>query len=86
MEVSLATERARAPESPTPRVSVLVAARDAGDTLAGALASVARQTFSDWECVVVDDGSRQPVRVPADPRFRLLRTEPRGAAAARGCA
>jgi glycosyltransferase involved in cell wall biosynthesis len=62
---------------------VLVAARDAGDTLAGALASVARQTFSDWECVVVDDGSRHRVRVPPDRRFRLLRTEPRGAAAAR---
>lgn len=70
----------------SPRVSVLVAARDAQETLDATLSSVARQTFGDWECVVADDGSREPVRVPADRRFRVVRTEPRGAAEARNAA
>lgn len=69
-----------------PRVSVLVAARDAGDTLDATLASVLRQSHADWECVVVDDGSRDPLLVPDDPRFRLVRTPARGAAAARNAA
>jgi len=43
---------------PPPRVSVLLPARDAAHTLPAALESVRRQTMSDWECVVVDDGSR----------------------------
>jgi glycosyltransferase involved in cell wall biosynthesis len=37
---------------------VLLPARDASATLPGALASLRRQTFPDWECIVVDDGSR----------------------------
>lgn len=41
-----------------PQVSVLIAARDAAGTLARTLRSVQRQTLRDWECVVVDDGSR----------------------------
>ncbi|MEM7307485.1 MAG: glycosyltransferase [Planctomycetota bacterium] len=69
--------------SAAPRVSVLVAARDAEATLPATLRSVARQTFLDWECVVVDDGSRVRPSLPDDPRFRLVRTPPRGAAPAR---
>jgi len=41
-----------------PAVSVLVAARDAAATLPRMLRSVQRQTLTDWQCVVVDDGSR----------------------------
>ena len=37
--------------------SVVVVARDAGATLPAALASVLAQTVTDWECVVVSDGS-----------------------------
>ncbi len=61
-----------------PVISVLIPARDAACVLARALASVARQTAADWECVVIDDGSRdatgEVVRGFArrDPRFRLL--------------
>jgi glycosyltransferase involved in cell wall biosynthesis len=40
------------------RVSVLLPARDAEATLDACLHSVTRQTFEDWECVLVDDGSR----------------------------
>lgn len=60
------------------RVSVLLPAYDAAATLAAALRSIQRQTFRDFECLVVDDGSRD--RTPEivtefardDPRFRLL--------------
>ncbi len=66
-----------------PRVSVLVAVRDSQESLDAALATVARQTMREWECVVVDDGSRRAVRVPEEERFRLLRSEPFGVAEAR---
>lgn len=66
-----------------PRVSVLVAARDAERWLGAALESVRRQVFGDWECVVVDDGSRIVVGEQRDARFRVIRTEGVGAAEAR---
>jgi glycosyltransferase involved in cell wall biosynthesis len=82
----------------TPRLSVLLPARDAGATLAVALRSVQRQRETDFECVVVDDGSRDATRAvadgfaAADPRFRviagpregLVRALNRGLAACRG--
>ncbi len=59
-----------------PRVSVLIPARDAADTLGACLRSVVRQTLPDWECVVVDDGSTDDtaaVAAAADPRVRVVR-------------
>ncbi|GEO33555.1 glycosyltransferase [Cellulomonas aerilata] len=46
--------------------------------LPGALSSLLAQTFTDWECVVVDDGSPGDVRAAVegttdDPRVRLVR-------------
>jgi glycosyltransferase involved in cell wall biosynthesis len=41
----------------SPTVSVVIAAYNAGATLADTLASVAAQTFQDFELIVVDDGS-----------------------------
>ena len=61
-----------------PAVSILLPARDAGATLAAALASIVRQTDPDWECVVVDDGSTDQTAalareaVALDGRFRLV--------------
>lgn len=40
-----------------PRISILIPAYDAERTLGTTLDSALRQTFADWECVVVDDGS-----------------------------
>jgi glycosyltransferase involved in cell wall biosynthesis len=63
----------------TPQISILMPARDAAATIDEALASIAAQTFADWELIVVDDGSRD--ETPAalevwsarEPRLRVLR-------------
>lgn len=61
-----------------PRVSVVLPFRDAADTLAAALDSIAAQTLRDWECLLIDDGSTDAsaelarARAAADPRWRLL--------------
>jgi glycosyltransferase involved in cell wall biosynthesis len=67
-----------ADRSMTPKLSVLVPVRNAASTLDEALRSVARQTFEDWEAILVDDGSTDDT--PAllqqwtkrDSRFRLF--------------
>lgn len=66
-----------------PAVSVVIAARDYGHYLADALSSVQRQTFTDWECVLIDDGSRDHtpdvVRpFQADARFRYFKSDTLG--------
>ncbi len=68
----------------TPEVSILLPAFDAAATLPACLASIARQTERRWECVVVDDGSRDDTRACAerfatrDTRFRVVATPHRG--------
>src|SRR5687768_16632370 len=70
--------------SSEPLVSVLLPALDAEATLELALSSVARQTSRDFECVVVDNGSRD--RTPElarefarkDGRFCLVPVPERG--------
>jgi glycosyltransferase involved in cell wall biosynthesis len=68
------------PPSPAnaPRVSILLPAFDAELTLSAALHSVQRQSCADWECVIVDDGSRDATLEIAerfarsDARMRVL--------------
>ena len=66
------------------RISVLLPVRDAAPTLGSALRSLSRQTLRDFECVVVDDGSRDASLALArdharrDPRFRVIATPARG--------
>jgi glycosyltransferase involved in cell wall biosynthesis len=67
-----------------PLVSVLLPARDAATTLNLSLKSLARQSFSDFECVVIDNGSCDSTSGVArefaqgDARFRLIGVPERG--------
>jgi len=67
-----------------PEISILLPARDAAATLGTALRSIERQTTTDWECVVVDDGSTDATAAlvkricSRDSRFRLLSTRGEG--------
>lgn len=72
----------------TPRVSVVVPCFDLGEFLDEAVDSVLRQTFTDLEVLVVDDGSSDPATVALldrydRPRTRVLRAAHAGASAAR---
>lgn len=70
-------------------ISVVVAARNAETTLLGTLDSIRSQSHTDWEVVVVDDGStdgtREIVRdfAATDRRFRVIAQEGAGVSAAR---
>jgi glycosyltransferase involved in cell wall biosynthesis len=71
-------------------VSVVVPAHNYGRFLDDALGSVLAQTYGDWECIVVDDGSSDDTAAVArrwtesDPRFRFVRHEvAQGVSAAR---
>jgi len=71
-----------------PLVSVMMPAFNSGKTVQFALASLIAQTYENWECVVVDDGSTDDtaVRISAikDPRIRIVKHESNlGEAAAR---
>ena len=73
----------------SPRVGVVVAAYDAERWLEAALGSVAAQSFEDWVCVVVDDGSSDGTYSVAkaaaanDERFRAIQRPNGGPSAAR---
>lgn len=62
----------------TPAVSVVLPVRDAAGTLGAAIESIRRQTWSDWELIVVDDGSTDGsgalarLSAAGDPRIRVL--------------
>lgn len=71
-----------------PLVSVLVPVRDAAPWLASSLASLARQTLTDHEVILIDDGSTDgsgellDQAAARDPRWVVRHTEPRGLPAA----
>jgi len=71
-----------------PSVSVVIPAYNRAATIRPAIESVLRQTWEDFELIVVDDGSQdatmEMVRAISDPRLRLM-ANPRnmGAAGAR---
>src|SRR6188474_149247 len=71
-----------------PRVAVIVPAYGVAHLLGEALDSLRAQSFTEWECVVVDDGARDDVAgavAPylADPRIRFLATDNGGVSTAR---
>ena len=76
--------------SPAPAVSVIVPAYNAAATLQETLESVLAQTFTDFELLVVDDGSTDATAQIAlsfeDPRVRLISLSHGGVARARNLA
>jgi glycosyltransferase involved in cell wall biosynthesis len=64
------------------KISVIIPTRDRPEFLAQAVESVLRQSFSDIELLIVNDGAK-PVANFADGRVRVLNNEMRGAVPAR---
>ena len=70
-------------------VSVIVPCFNYGRYLAECVGSLARQSYSDWECIIVDDGSTDETPAvcdrlaEADSRIRVIRQKNRGLSAAR---
>ena len=70
------------------RVSVLIPAWNAAQTLSACLRSLQRQSEKRWHCVIVDDGSQDDTLACAgafaarDPRFEIVSTPHRGIVAA----
>jgi glycosyltransferase involved in cell wall biosynthesis len=75
-----------------PHVSVITPAWNAAEFLAGTIESVRAQTVTDWELIVVDDGSTDGTAAlvqryaEIDPRVRLLQQQNSGPSAARNTA
>jgi len=73
----------------TPRISVVVAFFNNGDDLADCLDSIAAQSVTDLEVIMVDDGSTDggteiaAAKAAADPRFTLIQPEHGGPGGAR---
>ena len=71
------------------RVAVIVPCHNYGRFLWDCVGSLSNQTFADWECVIVDDGSTDDTRIVAtalmsgDPRIRYLWQERQGPSTAR---
>lgn len=61
-----------------PAVSIVLPAYNRAGTIRSAIASVLRQSWSDFELLVVDDGSTDDTvavaRAETDPRIRILQT------------
>ncbi|ETW95270.1 MAG: hypothetical protein ETSY1_31350 [Candidatus Entotheonella factor] len=68
----------------SPRVSILLPVRNAATTLSACLRSIQRQSESDWQCIIIDDGSQDDSVIRArafaarDTRFHLIETAPCG--------
>jgi glycosyltransferase involved in cell wall biosynthesis len=73
----------------TPRVSAIVPCYNQAQYLPDALASVLAQTFQDWECIIVNDGSPDNTAGVArewlarDSRFRYIEKPNGGLSSAR---
>src|SRR5262245_50792988 len=67
-------------------VSVIMPTFNRADTIRRAIRSVQAQTFTDWELIVVDDGSTDNTVALIegyDPRLKLIRQKNQGTAGAR---
>ena len=72
-----------------PLVSVIIPAYNLGLYLQDCLESVPNQTFREWECIVVDDGSEDNTAnivkgyIRKDARFKYVYQQNKGLAGAR---
>ncbi|WP_048504860.1 glycosyltransferase family 2 protein [Chryseobacterium angstadtii] len=73
----------------SPKISVIIACYNQGIYLDECLQSVMDQTFADWECIIVNDGSTDETEKIAgkwtgkDPRFQYIYKENGGISSAR---
>lgn len=73
----------------SPCISIIVPCYNQAEYLDECLQSVLEQSFQDWECIIVNDGSTDNSEAIAqqwqkkDPRFSYLKTENKGVSAAR---
>jgi glycosyltransferase involved in cell wall biosynthesis len=74
----------------SPAVSVIVPVYNTGKYLRRCLDSILAQTFTDWECLVIDDGSTDASPAicdeyaAADTRFRVFHKQNEGVNSAKG--
>lgn len=74
---------------PSPLVSVIIPSYNYGHYIGKTLDSVREQTFNNWECLIIDDGSTDDTReivtpyLVIDPRIKLIRQVNQGLATAR---
>ena len=64
--------------TPKPTVSVLISAYNMGATLPIAIASITAQTYTDWEIVIIDDGSIDKTqkilrKYRLNPKIRIIK-------------
>lgn len=68
-------------------ISIIIPAYNQADYLAKAIESVIQQTYKKWECLIIDDGSKDHtfriVKKFKDPRIWYIRQENQGLSAAR---
>jgi hypothetical protein len=62
----------------TPLVSIVIPTHNRSDLLSEALASVAAQSMTDWQVIIVDDGStpavnEQQIQAQFGPKFQVMR-------------
>ncbi|TLN28536.1 glycosyltransferase family 2 protein, partial [bacterium] len=79
--------KSRLRQNPMPRVSVIIPSYNRADMVMDAVNSVLRQTFADWELIVVDDGSqdntREVIAAVRDERVRYIYQDNQGLPGAR---
>src|SRR5450631_1131590 len=73
-------------------VSIIVPCYNHAHYLEEALDSVLQQSFSNWECIIINDGSTDNTKsvgeayVNKDPRFRLINIQNSGVSVAKNTA
>lgn len=79
-------------DTQTPFFTIGIPAYNAASTIAETVEAVLAQTWTDWELVIVDDGSSDrtfefaSAYAASDPRIRVLRADHKGCGAARDLA